>query len=83
MSNDQAYSEPWHSQNISFKHFQGCLGIFRGIDAYSVTLTGAKLKGKGEAFPALFENRKRVLILERKVVIVSTFGLSFPFKIKF
>ena len=57
--------------------------IFRGIDAYSATLTGAKLKGKGEAFPALFENRKRVLILERKVVIVSTFGLNFPFKIKF
>ena len=32
---DQAYSEPWHSQNSSFKYFQEYLGIFRNIDAYS------------------------------------------------
>ena len=33
-------------QNSLFKHFQGCLGIFRDIDAYSAKLTGAELGGK-------------------------------------
>ena len=28
MSDDQADSEPWHSQNSLFKHFQAYLGIF-------------------------------------------------------
>ena len=59
MSDDQAYSEPWHSQNSLFKRFPGYLGIFRDIDAYSATLTGAQLKGRGEASPTLFENRKK------------------------
>ena len=39
-----AYSEPWHSQNSLFKHFQGYLEIMRYIDAYSATLSGALLK---------------------------------------
>ena len=30
----QTYSEPWHSQNSLFKHFQGYLDIFRDFDAY-------------------------------------------------
>ena len=38
MSDDQAYSETWYSQNSLFKHFQGDLGIFRDTDAYSATL---------------------------------------------
>ena len=33
-------------QNSLFKHFQGCLGIFRDINAYSAKLTGAELGGK-------------------------------------
>ena len=41
-----AYSVPWHSQNVLFNHFQGYLGIFRDIDAYSVTLIIAQLERK-------------------------------------
>ena len=37
-SSNQAYSEPWHSQNSLFKYFQGYLGIFKDIDGYSATL---------------------------------------------
>ena len=40
-----------------FKHFQGYLGIFRDMDAYSATLTGAQLglrRGGGElSYPFL------------------------------
>ena len=36
------------------KHFQEYLGIFRDIDGYSVTLTGAQLRGEAEASPAIF-----------------------------
>ena len=32
IKDDQAYSEPWHSQNSLFKQFQGYLGLFRDID---------------------------------------------------
>ena len=46
LPNIHAYSEPWHSQNSLFNHFQGYLDIFRGIDAYSATLTGAQLGRK-------------------------------------
>ena len=59
MWDDHAYLEPCHSQNSLFKHFQGYLGIFKDIDAYSGTLTGAQLGGRGETSPALFENRKK------------------------
>ena len=31
MSDNQAYSERWHSQNSLFKPFQGYLGKFRDI----------------------------------------------------
>ena len=37
IQDDQAYSEPRHSQNNFFKHFQGYLWIFRDTDAYSAT----------------------------------------------
>ena len=30
-------TESWHCQNSLFKHFQGYLGMFRDIDAYSAT----------------------------------------------
>ena len=53
-----AYSVPWHSQNVLFNHFQGYLGIFRDIDAYSVTLIIAQLETKS------------FLILEKKALIV-------------
>ena len=56
---DHAYLELWHSQNRLFKHFQRYLGIFTDIDAYSGTLTGAQLVGRGEASPALLENSKK------------------------
>ena len=45
MSDDQAYPEPWHSQNSLFKHFQWYLGIFRD------TITGVQLKWGGETYP--------------------------------
>ena len=56
MSDDQAYSEP--CQKSLFKHSQGYLGIFRDIDAYSATHTGAQLRGREETSTALFENQK-------------------------
>ena len=43
MQDDYAYTEPWHSQNSLFKHFQEYLGIFRNIDTYSARLTGAQV----------------------------------------
>ena len=54
MLDDHPLSEPWHSQNSLFKHFQGYLGIFRDIDAYSATLPAAQLGGRGYVSPALF-----------------------------
>ena len=54
MSDDQIDSEDWHSQNSLFKHFQGFLGIFRDIDAYSAKLTGVQLKGRAGGFPFPF-----------------------------
>ena len=54
--------------------------MFRDVDAYSATLTGAQLGRRGEASPTLFENRKNALILGRKALIVPIIGLSFPFK---
>ena len=76
------YSEPWHSRNSLFKHHQGYyLGIFRDINAFSATSTGAHTTSvKGEASLALFENQKSVLIFGRKALIVSILGLNFPFK---
>ena len=44
---DQVHSEPWHSQNSLFKHFQGYLGIFRDTDADSAALTDVQLGGEG------------------------------------
>ena len=45
------------------------------IDAYSATLTGAQLEGRGEISPALFEIKQSVLILEKKALIVSILNL--------
>ena len=59
MSDDHAYSKPWHSRNSLFKHSQGYLGIFRDTDAYWATLTGTQLGRRGQASPILFENQKR------------------------
>ena len=56
ISGDQAYSEPWHSQNSLFEHFHEYLGIFRDINAHSATSTCMQLSGRGEACPALFGN---------------------------
>ena len=83
MSDDQAYTEPWHSQNNLFKHFQGYLGIFTDIEAYSNTLRGAQLWGIGEASPILFENRKDCPYFRKKTLTESIFPLNFPFKINF
>ena len=72
------------------KHFQGYLGIFRDIDAYSSTLTGVQLRdggvgweegGGGAGLPCpFFKIEKNALILEKKTLIVFIFGLNFPFK---
>ena len=82
MKDDHAYSEFWQSQNSLFNGFQRYLGIFRDIDAYAATLTGPQLGGgeRGEASPALYQNQKSALFLERKALIVPIFGLNFPFK---
>ena len=55
------------------KDIKGYLGIFRDIDAYSATLTGAQLRGreKGQGggrggSPALFDNRKKCLDFGKK-----------------
>ena len=57
---DHTYSEPLHSQDSLFKHFQKYLGIFRDIDVYSATLTGTQLvRRRRETNPALFENLKK------------------------
>ena len=37
------HSESWHSQKSLLKHFQGCLGIFKDINAYLATLTDVQL----------------------------------------
>ena len=66
MSDDQAYPEPWHSQNSLFKHFQGYLGISRDTDGYSATITSVQLKGRGETSFALFKNLKRCPDYEKK-----------------
>ena len=54
----------------------------RDIDAYSATLTSAQLEVEegGEASPAFLKIEKSVLILEIKILIVSIFGLNFPFR---
>ena len=39
--------------------------MFRHIDAYSATLTGAELRRRGEASPAFFENGEKYLWKER------------------
>ena len=82
MSDDQSYSEPWHSQDSLFKHFQGYLGIFRGIDTYSVTLKGAQLgeESRGSLRFLFLIIEKGALIWEKKALVMSIFGLNLPFK---
>ena len=81
MSDDQAYTKPSHSQNSLFKHFQGYLGVFRNIDAYSATLTGVQQGGEWRPRLPFLKIEESVLIFEKKALIVSSFGLNFPFKI--
>ena len=59
---------------------QGYLGISKDTDGYSATLTGAKLAGEGRPPLPFLKIKKSVLILERKTLIVSIFGLNVPFK---
>ena len=44
---------------ILCKYFQGHLGIFRDIDAYSSTLTDVQLGGGGRSSLSFLENRKK------------------------
>ena len=48
------------------KHFQKYLVIFRDIDAYPATPTGAQLGGRREAIPTFIENRKKCLDFGKK-----------------
>ena len=85
-----SYSEPWLIYNLRhlqkfvkhirwlFKHFKGYLGIFRVSDAYSATLTGVQLEGEGRPPLPFLKIERRVLILERKTLIVSILGLNCP-----
>ena len=66
MQGDQACSEPWHSHNSLFKHFQGYLDIFRETDTYSATLTGAKLGERERSALYFFENQKKCPDLGKK-----------------
>ena len=67
MEDDQAYSQPWHSQNSLFKHFQGYLGIFKDIDVHSATLRGAQIREMWRGLPfSVLKIRKSALILEEK-----------------
>ena len=76
MQDDHAYLVRWRIQSSLFKHFQGYVGIFRGIDAYSLTLKGGQLGGRGDLFPA-------VLKTEKTKALIVFFGLNFPFKIHY
>ena len=51
------HSESWHSQKSLFKHFQGCLGIFKDTDAYLATLTDKGVKWR--------EGGVHIFLLER------------------
>ena len=63
----QIYKMIMHIQSIvRTEAFSRELGIFRDINAYSTTLTGAQLGRRGETCPAPFENKKSVLILEKR-----------------
>ena len=54
------------------------------IDAYSATFTGVQLGGRGEGPPLSFsENHKKCTDFGKKALIVSIFGLNFPFKMYF
>ena len=44
------------------------MGIFKDIDAYTITLTGAQLEGRGKVSLLFFKIEKSVLILERKAL---------------
>ena len=52
------HSESWHSQKSLFKHFQGCLGIFKDTDAYLATLTDKGVKWRGGGGGTQFFARK-------------------------
>ena len=58
------------------KHLQ----IFRDINAYSATLTGSQLV-RGSLPSPFLKIKRSALIFGEKTLIVSTFGLKFPFKI--
>ena len=65
-----------------FKDIQAYSGILMNIQPHSQ----ARKKGRGGrkwTSSTLFEIKKCVLILGRKALIVSIFGLNFPFKIQF
>ena len=74
---DQKYLKSWHSQNSSLKQFQERLGIFRDTDAYSATFTDANYGRVGGGLPC------NIFKIEKKALMVSIFGLRFPFKMWF
>ena len=78
MEDDQAYSEPWHSKSRLFKHFQGYLGIFGDIDAYSATFTGAQLGGRGNSPLHFYENWKKCPGFGKKDLDSLHFWIKFP-----
>ena len=79
MSDNQAYSEPWHSQNSLFKYFRRYLGIFRDIDAYSATLTSMQLRRRWDTSTASYENWKKVPWFWKEKPWLCPFRLNFPF----
>ena len=72
-----------HIHHSLLRRFQEYLDIFRDINAYLATITGAQLGRRGRPPFLFFKIEKSVLILERKAPIVSIIGLNFPFKMQF
>ena len=80
----QAYLELWHSQKQCLNFIQAISRIFRDIQEYWCRFSHTnrhQTRGKwGMSVLPFFDNRKSALIWEEKALIVSVFGLNFPFK---
>ena len=63
--------------------FSRILGVFRRIYAYSATHRGKQLGVRGWPPLFFFKIKRNALILGKKALIESIFGLHFPFKMYF
>ena len=61
--------------------FKDIFRHIKDIDAYSARLIGAQPGGEGKPPLPFLKIEKSASIFERKVLIMSIFGLNFPFKL--